>query len=274
MDRGQHDRSQVPDLSMTLDLYDLPLYYDIAFSWDPMSEIQTLRRAMDEYLDRPAARLLEPGCGTGRLLVPLAMYGHHITGYDHNRAMLNFARDKITGTGLSDRISLIQGDFEHAAFVNTFDVAYNFIGSIGHLIEDRRIVNHLRATAATLGPGGIYVVQLACLWEDQADYEPNDWTAQRDDISVDVHWEIEEIDLAQRRTKELSRLTITHGDLQFVHEDRYPMRLWLYEDWIDLVDRTGCLQMVGVYDQAGDALDLDEPVIGEDGNCYFVLRKT
>ena len=39
--------------------------------------------------------ILEPFCGTGRLLIPLALDGHTIFGMDQSDAMLQLAREKI-----------------------------------------------------------------------------------------------------------------------------------------------------------------------------------
>lgn len=258
---------------MTIALYNLPRYYDVGFAWDPSAEINTLHAALDAHLEGPADHLLEPGCGTGRLLLPLAMYGHRLTGYDNRAAMLRYTADKVRGAGVAERVDLVRTDFLTRAFAPRFDAAFNFIGSIGHLLLDAHIVRHLRATAAALRPGGLYVVQLALLWEDQTEYEPYDFTNARDDISVTVHWEIESVDVPRRCTAELSRLTVVDAGQRFTHTDRYPMRLWLYDDWIELIHASAAFDLVGVYDECGEVLDLREPVGGEDGNCYYVLRR-
>jgi ubiquinone/menaquinone biosynthesis C-methylase UbiE len=57
-------------------------------------------------------RILELGCGTGRLLLPFARTGHSITGLDNSETMLNNSRQKISAEtkAVQQRISLVQGD--------------------------------------------------------------------------------------------------------------------------------------------------------------------
>jgi SAM-dependent methyltransferase len=40
--------------------------------------------------------ILELGCGTGRVLIPLAQAGYRLVGIDYDQAMLQFLRDKVT----------------------------------------------------------------------------------------------------------------------------------------------------------------------------------
>src|SRR5918997_6900728 len=59
--------------------------------------------------------ILELGCGTGRVLAPLAAAGHRITGVDRSRSMLDRARSALQahvrahGGDLSRRVTLAEG---------------------------------------------------------------------------------------------------------------------------------------------------------------------
>ena len=44
-------------------------------------------------------RILEPFCGHGRILIPLACDGHEIVGLDRSKPMLESARTRIAGLG-------------------------------------------------------------------------------------------------------------------------------------------------------------------------------
>lgn len=67
--------------------------------------------------DRPEAdvplRILELGCGTGRLLVPLARDGHHVVGVDRSQPMLARCRTRLQAAGRAARAraQLIRADF-------------------------------------------------------------------------------------------------------------------------------------------------------------------
>lgn len=56
-------------------LYDLARYYDVAFSWDPSHEVRMLRLLFNSHVDGSVTRLLEPACGSGRMLRAMADQG-------------------------------------------------------------------------------------------------------------------------------------------------------------------------------------------------------
>lgn len=63
--------------------------------------------------------LLELGCGSGRLLVPLAKAGYSVYGLDIDRSMLAFARHILEPT-LSAQVRLIQADLCHFHLAQAF----------------------------------------------------------------------------------------------------------------------------------------------------------
>jgi len=82
-------------------------YADIAELYD--LEHAGYRDDLDLYLNLALAvgdPVLELGCGTGRLLVPLAEAGHRVTGFDLSRPMLDRARDAAQVAGVLDRVTL------------------------------------------------------------------------------------------------------------------------------------------------------------------------
>ncbi|MEG3181883.1 class I SAM-dependent methyltransferase [Sphingomonas sp. LT1P40] len=84
-------------------------------------------RLIDTLNPPPGGAVLEVGCGTARNLIAAARRWPkaHFYGLDISEAMLTTARAKVAKAGLSDRITLAQGDaaaFNVAAFgVTGFD---------------------------------------------------------------------------------------------------------------------------------------------------------
>ena len=68
--------------------------------------------------DTPQSRVLDVGCGTGRLALGLAAAGHRVTGIDPSRAALAAARAKVG----AESVTWIQGTAESAP-ESAFDVA-------------------------------------------------------------------------------------------------------------------------------------------------------
>jgi 2-polyprenyl-3-methyl-5-hydroxy-6-metoxy-1,4-benzoquinol methylase len=99
--------------------------------------------------ETPGARLLDLGCGTGRLTLALAAAGHFVTGIDPAAAMLEAARAK-EGAENVDWITGTAADAATDAFdlvLMTSHVAQVFVGDD----EWRETLRHL---ARALVPGG------------------------------------------------------------------------------------------------------------------------
>ena len=63
-----------------------------------------------DLADEAGDPILELGCGTGRVLAPLAAQGHTITGVDISPTLLAIARDKLARRQLMDRVTLVEAD--------------------------------------------------------------------------------------------------------------------------------------------------------------------
>ena len=72
--------------------YNLPKYYDISFSHEMSDELAFLKAVFNKYCHQKQLRLLEPACGTGRLLVPLARTGFDCSGFDLNQHALDYLK--------------------------------------------------------------------------------------------------------------------------------------------------------------------------------------
>jgi len=89
------------------------------------------RRDMYDRLDltldrvRPAAgvRVLDIGCGTGRMAIPLAEEGAEVMGIDFAPAMIERARELARAGGVEARCRFEVGDFEQLSWDRPFDIS-------------------------------------------------------------------------------------------------------------------------------------------------------
>ncbi|MBC8506084.1 MAG: class I SAM-dependent methyltransferase [Anaerolineales bacterium] len=72
-----------------------------------------------EWAQRQGGPILELGCGTGRVLLPLAKAGHTLFGLDHDAKMLEFLRKNIPNS-LVNTIMLIRGDLRSYCLTSRF----------------------------------------------------------------------------------------------------------------------------------------------------------
>jgi len=146
-------------------------FYDVEFENSPAT--QRLRRITTAAFLRffnSGCHLLELNCGTGTDAIQLARRGMTITATDASPPMLEEARKKIAGQGLSDRIRLEFLPFRDLARLKDreFDGVYSNMGGL-NCIPDLREVG--RELAGLLKPGGYVVACLlsnCCLWETTA----------------------------------------------------------------------------------------------------------
>jgi len=106
--------------------------------------------------------ILEAGCGSGRLLLPLAEAGFEVTGVDTSRPMLDRAERLVSGYGIGDRVTLIETDMREMDTVpgGPFGLVIFSLNSLMHLPtqEDQRAA--LAAAYRALDPKGQLIIDL------------------------------------------------------------------------------------------------------------------
>ena len=98
--------------------------------------------AVDFYrgtADRQGGSVLELGCGTGHLLIPIASDGHPCVGLDLSPDMLAEARRKAQDRGVE--VEWVQGDMRSFDLGRTFDLVVIAANSLLHLHEAEDLVS-------------------------------------------------------------------------------------------------------------------------------------
>jgi len=108
--------------------------------------------------ERQGSPILELGCGTGRVLLPLVEASYHLYGLDHDSAMLSFLRDRLP-SGLKARTSLIHADLAHIPIHGLFSLVLLPCNTYSTLpAEGRR--SCLLGVRAALASDGLFVASL------------------------------------------------------------------------------------------------------------------
>jgi SAM-dependent methyltransferase len=105
--------------------------------------------------------VLEFGCGTGRLLRPIAAAGYRITGLDRSPAMLGKADARLT-PALRRRVTLIEGSMDGVLDLpgGTFGTAIFSLNGLMHLDDPTRQLNALQTAHALLDPRGQLLIDV------------------------------------------------------------------------------------------------------------------
>ena len=102
-----------------------------------------------------ARRVLDAGCGSGRLTVALALTGAAVTGVDTNGSQLEVARDRADAAAAE--LTLLEADFDALPFADdSFDAV---VSRLAVMASDDAVAT-LRELARVLEPGGRLVTVL------------------------------------------------------------------------------------------------------------------
>src|SRR3954454_12581093 len=103
--------------------------------------------------------VLELGCGTGRLLLPLTVTGLPLTGVDISPALLARARAKLATVAHGDTVTLVQADLRALALAQReFAFAFCTSNTLMHLAGAEAQLAVLERVAAHLRPGGLLML--------------------------------------------------------------------------------------------------------------------
>jgi ubiquinone/menaquinone biosynthesis C-methylase UbiE len=127
------------------------------YDWENRRTLGLRDAAFWRRLARTAdAPVLELGCGTGRLSLPLARAGVTLVGIDRSAAMLARARRRAPR-----RLTLIRGDIRHLPFRDRrFAMVLAPYGVLQSLIRDADVTAALESVARVLKRGGVFGIDL------------------------------------------------------------------------------------------------------------------
>lgn len=213
--------------------------YDIAFDWDVTDEAAWLKAR----LGAGRGAVLEPGCGSGRMLEALARLGLAVTGIDNSESMVALARRRLAAAGVDAELVV--------ADMTAFDLGRRFAGAVCPINTLRHLPRpalaaHLEAMARALEPGARYLVQLGIPLPGDAPVSR--WQAERGETRLRVVWE--PVGRDEDRGIEVHRSTIeilTGPGAGDVVEELHEMTVWSHEGWRDAVEEAG-FAWAAVYD--------------------------
>jgi SAM-dependent methyltransferase len=105
--------------------------------------------------------ILELGCGTGRLVIPLAEAGFEVYGIDLSENMLAVCQRKVHEQRLADRVHLTLADMARFDLPRKgFALAYVALRSFMHLLTQDDQLACLRSVYQHLLPGGYFIVDV------------------------------------------------------------------------------------------------------------------
>jgi len=117
---------------------DLPLWLDLA--------------------ERQGGTTLELGCGTGRVLLPLADAGHRVFGLDRDAGMLRFLVSRLS-TSLAIRVGVVRAEMVAIPFKSVFNLVLIPCNTFSTLSKDERF-HVLGWVSQHLAEGGLFAASM------------------------------------------------------------------------------------------------------------------
>ena len=114
---------------------DYAAYYD----WENAQTVGRRDIAFWEQMAAPVkGSILELGCGTGRVAIPVAKAGATVIGIDRSESMLARGRTRVRRARLQSQVQLIRGDIRHLPFPDkSFPLVMAPYGILQSLLDEK-----------------------------------------------------------------------------------------------------------------------------------------
>jgi SAM-dependent methyltransferase len=268
----QEAEAQEREAAMPREPYADPLVYDVLHDPGTRDEVEVILGLETKLLKgkRGAGEglLLEPACGSGRLVRALAARGRVCAGFDLSTPMVEWARVEARKRGVARRAKFFVADMRDfdcgtaaaAAGVGPGSVrlAFNLINTIRHVPDDRGMLGHFAAVSRVLMPGGVYLVGVSLNAYGLEQPTEDVWSGKRRGLRVDQV--VQYLPPTGRRgegaraERVISHLTVRRkgrgGEVVEHRDETYVLRGYDLTQWRALVGKSA-LREVGVFDGAG-----------------------
>lgn len=252
------------------DWYDYPQYYDLAFLEETKPEADFLVAAFQKYARRQVKRVLEPGCGGGRLVVELASRGLELVGFDTSEAALDYLRKTLARRKL--KAEIYRDDMTQFRVAKPVDAAICTFNTFRHLTTNEAARSHLQSVAGALAPGGIYVLGLHLLPPDADEESLERWTAVKGKTKVVFTLRVLEFNRRKRLEKLRATMLVRTAEKEMRLASEFEFRLYTAAQIRAQLAEVPELELCDVYDFC---YEIDQPLKldNEISDTVLILRK-
>ena len=246
--------------------YDLPTYYDVSFSYDMRDELAFLKKIFKKYSDSTKPKLLEPACGTGRLIVPLIHNGFDCSGFDLNKNAILYLKNKLRRRKINANI--YYDDMVNFKIHNKYDGIYCTVDTFRHLLDENDAKKHLITIKNALKKNGIYILGLHLISEEKKIDKVTQWTARRGRLTVKTIMSMLKLDKIKRRETLEVKLKIKTNTYNDSFTSVYQLRTYTLLQLKKILRNVPELEIMNVYNEY---YDLSKPIKLNSGVDYAVI---
>ena len=250
--------------------YDYPELYELGFLKETPKESKFLMEVFKKYVPFPVQRVLELGCGSGRLICDMAKRGFAMTGLDLNPTALEYCKKKLKKQECVGE--LVVGDMTNFSFDEPFDAAINAINTFRHLETEEAALAHLNCVAKHLKPGGVFVLSLHLLPPDGDLWGTERWTAKKGDMTVYYALTVVETSMKTRLEKLRISMLVNEKDESFRLSDHITLRIYTAKQLKSLLAKATQFKLIGVHDFWCD-IESVQKLNGEAIDTVLILQR-
>lgn len=240
-----------------MEIYEHPLYYEIAFSFfDPKEQIDTFEKIIKKFSKMQVRRFLDISCGPSLQLREVARRGYEAIGLDLCPEMLEYLDKKAEEEGV--KVETVLADMTDFRLKEKVDFAFIMMGSL-NVESNEHFLSHLSSVAASLKRGGLYFIQNWTV--DWTKPEKQSWTMERDGVSVETTFELRLKDVLNQIGTERITLDVNdHGKREkYVQKDR-DLKMIFPQEFKTLIKLNGKFEFLGWWEGTESTWFLDKPL--------------
>ncbi len=249
-----------------IDWYDTPLYYDIVFDDYTRPESEFLAAVLKRHGKTRGRKVLEPACGSGRLVAAMANRGFSVTGFVKNELMLRYAKKRLQTRKLKAR--LFQGRLERFSVKEKYDLAHCFVSTFRYILNEKDARSHLRCVQNALKPGGLYVLGVHLSDYDTDRCSRERWERRRRGVHVTCNIHNWPADPKKRVERHRCRIVVRRNGKVHKQENIWDFRAYNTRQLKATLRSVPGLEHVATYDMA---YDMDDPQKLCDDQLDYVL---
>lgn len=242
--------SQQPVKSSSTAWYDSPLYYDMVYADYTKPETRFIEAVVRKHAPKLKAPLsiLEPACGSGRMLESLARRGHRVQGFDCNSHQIRFAKNRLKTAHLKGKIWRDSLEGFSIPKGESYDVVHCLVSTFKYVLTEKGAVSSLQRMAKALRPGGLCLIGLHLTDYRNSKLDHERWIGRKPGIKVVSDTWSAPADAKRRREAMRTVMRITKKGKTRVEETLWDFRTYSPKEMKQLIQKVPSLRCVACYD--------------------------
>lgn len=251
------------------------MYYDMVYADYTKKETRFIEGIMERHGPRLVGpmRVLEPACGSGRLLESLAGRGHVVHGFDLNKHQLAFAKNRLKAKGLKGRVWRDRLQVFTLPKGARYDVVHCFVSTFKYVDTEAGAVSALRRMAGALRPGGLLLLGLHLTDYKNSPPDHERWIGRKPGIRVVSDTWSAPADRKSRTEAMRTRMRITEKGKTRIEETLWDFRTYSPAELKALLAKVPSLKLVVCHDFHYDLTSIRRIDLGH-SDILLVLRKS